>query len=165
MRKTGLIALAIAAACGGSSSNPTHFTSSMDGPHETPTNTSTATGSATYTVNGDTVNWTVTVTGLSGAPNNAHIHVGPAGIGPGGVVVPLPGFATATNTGTATSWNGSWSGTFTSSNVAAGSIGGVTITAGNLGDIINGMKSGSVYTNVHSAKFPGGEIRGQINPQ
>ena len=43
--------------------------------------------------------------------------------------------------------------------------GTTTIAAGSLDDVINAMKAGTVYANVHTTANGGGEIRGQINPK
>jgi len=159
MIKHAIIAAAFAlAACGGSS-NPssTEFaTVSMTGGNEVPPRTSAGTGSATYSVNGTTVNYTITYAGLSGPPTVSHIHVGTPTVS-GGVVVPFTGLPT-----TAT---GSFSGTFTASNVSAGSAGGVTVTAGSLDSLLQAFKNGNAYTNIHTTANPGGEIRGQILPK
>jgi CHRD domain len=37
------------------------------------------------------------------------------------------------------------------------------IAAGELAEFIRAMRHGATYVNVHSVRFPGGEIRGQIN--
>ena len=158
MTKTGIVAAAFAlAACGGSSGPATHFTATLSGANEVPANASTATGTASYTLNGTTVNYTITYTGLSAAPSGSHIHVGPAGVS-GSVVVPFTGLPTTTS--------GTFSGSFTASNVAAGTAGGVTITAGSLDSLLAAMRAGNTYTNVHAAPtYGGGEIRGQNQPQ
>ncbi len=36
------------------------------------------------------------------------------------------------------------------------------IAPGELGELVRAMKSGVTYANVHSTKFPGGEIRSQL---
>jgi hypothetical protein len=145
------------AACGGSSGPATRFNAALAGAYEVPVNQSAATGTASYTVNGTTVNYTITYTGLSSAPTGSHIHVGPAGIN-GGVVVPFTGLPATTS--------GTFSGSFTASNVGAGTAGGVTITAGSLDSLLTAMRAGNTYTNVHAASpYAGGEIRGQNQPQ
>jgi hypothetical protein len=40
---------------------------------------------------------------------------------------------------------------------------GQGIAAGEFAEIVRAIRAGRAYANVHSTKFPGGEIRGQIN--
>ena len=74
--------LPLAAACGDDDGNPTNtatnFTATLSGSNEVPPTGSTATGSATLTVNGQQIEYTVNVTGIQNAVL-AHIHIAPAG--------------------------------------------------------------------------------------
>jgi hypothetical protein len=83
---------------------------------------------------------------LEGAVTQAHIHFGARGLS-GGISVWLCG--TATNPGPA--------GTPDCGGSAAG------IAAGEFAEILDALESGVAYANVHSTKYPPGEIRGQIN--
>jgi hypothetical protein len=77
--------------------------------------------------------WKLTFSGLTGSATAAHIHMGkPGQAGP--VIVPLCGPCKAGQSGTAT--------------VSAAAVAAI--------------KKGQAYANVHTAKNPGGEIRGQI---
>jgi hypothetical protein len=40
---------------------------------------------------------------------------------------------------------------------------GQGIAAGEFSELVDALRAGRAYANVHSSKFPGGEIRGQIN--
>ena len=94
-----------------------------------------ASGHFTATLNGTTLTYTLTFRQLSGAANAAHIH-GPAGRNVNaGVLVGLCGPCTSPINGT------------------------VTLTQSQ----ISNMAAGKTYVNVHTAKNPNGEIRGQIN--
>jgi hypothetical protein len=78
--------------------------------------------------------WKLTFKGLSGAATAAHIH-GPAARGQSaGVLVPLCGPCTSPATGS------------------------VTLKA----SVVKDLLAGKAYVNVHTAKNPNGEIRGQI---
>ena len=57
------------------------------------------------------------------------------------------------------------SGTISDTIVAADVIGpaGQGIAAGEFNELVAAIRAGRAYANVHSGKFPGGEIRGQIN--
>jgi hypothetical protein len=113
-----------------------HFTAKLDGAQETPPNPSKGTGKATVDLDtgAKTVTWTVTYSGLSGPAVAAHIH-GPAAAGKAaGVVIPLTG------------------------PLASPISGGAAVNDGQIGD----LRAGLWYINIHTAKVPGGEIRGQV---
>jgi hypothetical protein len=40
---------------------------------------------------------------------------------------------------------------------------GLGIEEGNLAEILAAMRAGHAYANVHSSKYPGGEIRAQLD--
>ena len=141
----------LAAACGGSSGGATTFSATMAGSNEVPATTSTATGSATYTINGTTVNYTITYSGLSGPPTASHIHVG-ATTAAGAVVVPFTGLPTTAS--------GTWSGSFTQADIKPQTNPPVTT----LVDLLGQIGAGNTYTNIHTTANPGGEIRGQNHP-
>lgn len=112
--------------------------------------TSDATGSATFTLmdDGITVSYTVTVANIESA-TLSHIHEGAAGQS-GSIVVDLfTGQAPFTGSGTLAT------GTFTAEDVKTG----------NFETLLEDMRTGGVYVNVHTEANPGGEIRGQINAQ
>ena len=164
MIRTGFIAAAFAlAACGGGTSTAaTNFTASLNAPNEPGGVTSGGTGTATYTVIGNTgytntsvINYTITFSGLTAAANNGHIHVGAAGVS-GGVTVPF------TNVPALTS--GTFNGSISASNVQAATGGNVTVAAGSLDDLLAAMRAGNTYTNIHTSTNPDGEIRGQNQP-
>src|SRR5262245_28273953 len=107
-------------------------------------NASTATGSATVILDdvANTLDVSMTYTGLSSPTNNAHIHCCSLPPTPAPVIIPwVPPFVL-----------GATSGTF--NNVFA-----LTPTQ------VTQIKSGQSYINLHTVNFPGGEIRGQIVPE
>ena len=113
------------------------FTASLSGAHQRPApNSSTATGIASASITGDLLTYSVSYSGL--VPTAAHLH-GPAGVDANaGVIVPL---------------------TLTSSSGNAGLFSGTaTLAASQKTDIL----AGNSYVNIHTADFPGGEIRGQL---
>jgi hypothetical protein len=106
----------------------------------TPAGVSTgASGSFEATIDEDasTIDFTLSYSGLEAPVVVAHIHFG--------------------NRFT----SGGVSGTVTAADV----IGPMTqgIEAGAFAELVRAMRAGVTYTNVHSTKFPAGEIRGQIN--
>ncbi len=162
MSKTAVVAAALAlAACGGSSGPSNNLGASLAGSNEVPATTSTATGTAKYTVHpgglsdgGTTIDYVITYSGLTGNPTASHIHVGAAGAN-GTVVVP---FTLPAGLGT----TGSFDGGFDASKIAAGTNdAGTTINANDMDSLLAAMRAGNTYTNIHTTQNKGGEIRGQ----
>jgi hypothetical protein len=139
----------LATACGGSTTPATTFSATLNGANEVPPTTSTGTGSASYTINGASVSYTITYSGLSGPPTASHIHIGASTVA-GGVVVPftLPGGLTA---------SGTFSGTFTQADIKPSTNPPVATLA----DLLGQIGAGNTYTNIHTTANGGGEIRGQ----
>ena len=113
------------------------YTANLTGAQENPPALTAATGTASVSLNVATGELTgsVTTSGMVGAA--AHLHVGNVGVN-GPVVIPL----TETSAG-----SGIW----------ALSPGTILST-----DLRIALASGSLYANIHSALFPGGQIRGQV---
>jgi hypothetical protein len=132
---------------------PTTFTAQLDGGQEVPPTDTTATGSAMFTLddNKTALHYQLNVTNIYNV-TAAHIHVAPAGVN-GPVVVPLfSGNETGPVNGVLAE------GTIMSADDLTGPLAGMTID-----DLIAEIESGNAYTNVHTSKYPGGEIRGQIS--
>jgi hypothetical protein len=105
--------------------------------------------------------YTLTYSGLASGVTQAHIHFGAKGL-TGGISVFL-----CTNLGNGPAGTQpcpSPGGTVTGHVTAANVIGpaGQGISAGEFDELLQAMRSGLTYANVHSVTFPGGEIRGQI---
>jgi len=145
-----IAAAGLAVACGGDPVGPqaTMYVAQMSSAKEVPAIQGGASGTATFTLTGKTLSYVVTVQGLSGNAAASHIHLGAAGTN-GGIVVP-----------------------FTAASVQSGQIASGTIdltqpvsngTSSISGDsLLTLLNAGLLYTNVHTAANPGGEIRGQI---
>jgi hypothetical protein len=146
----------LAAACGGSSGPATSFSATLLGSNETGSAApSSATGSATVSVNGATGTFRVTYRGMSAAPSASHIHVGAAGVA--GAVVVL--FCGGQGQACPTTTSGTFSGTFTQANIVAQTTPPVTT----MDDLLAQLRAGNTYVNVHSpGTYAGGEIRGQL---
>lgn len=115
------------------------FTSSLNGTNEVPAVTTNGLGVASVFMNGtmDTLCLTLSFTGLTGPATGAHIHEGFSG----------------TNGSPLISLTQNISG-----NMIRATIAGPAISVG----FIEKLISGKLYLNVHTAMYPGGEIRGQI---
>ena len=113
-----------------------NFTTQLRPANEVPPVASNATGQVNAVLTKDTnvLRWQLTYSGLSGPVTAGHFH-GPAMAGANaGVVVPLTGVVTSPMSGQA------------------------TLTAAQVADLLDGKW----YANIHTAQFPGGEIRGQL---
>ena len=114
---------------------------------------------------GTSISYELSYSELEGAVQQAHIHFGQSGVN-GGISVwlcsnlpspPTPAGVQPCPTGPATI-----SGVITSSDVVGPMPGG--IAPGEFDELLKAIRAGKTYVNVHSSKFPGGEIRSQINP-
>jgi hypothetical protein len=90
-------------------------------------------GTFTATLAGRSLTWRLTFSGLTGKALAAHVHLGKPGVA-GPVVVPLCGPC------------------------VSGAHGRVTVTA----RVRTALLAGGAYVNVHTARNPAGEIRGQV---
>ncbi|SCL34600.1 CHRD domain-containing protein [Micromonospora rhizosphaerae] len=107
------------------------------------------------------ISYELSYTGLEGTVTQAHIHLGSPsqsggisvflcsnlGNGPAGTQACPPAPATI-------------SGTLRPADVIGPA--GQGIAAGEFAELINAIRAGSTYVNVHSTKYPGGEIRSQL---
>jgi hypothetical protein len=112
------------------------FTVSLSGAVQVPPAATGGTGtlSAQYDTQTRLLVWLATYSGMTGPPTAAHFH-GPADVGANaGVVIPLEGGLSSPITGQA------------------------TLSPEQAADLM----AGRLYLNIHSAAFPGGEIRGQL---
>ena len=105
--------------------------------------------------------------GLEGAVTQAHIHVGQIRVS-GGISIWLcqtaAAAAPAAVAGITPTCPGPNSGEVEGTVTAAHVIGPATqgVAAGEFAEILRAIRLGLTYANVHTARSPGGEIRGQI---
>lgn len=121
----------------GNDSDPTPvivtFNATLNGSSEVPDNTSTATGTAVLLYNKTSKIFTLTVNFSGITLTDAHIHKGAVGVD-GGVIFPISDLTSPMN--------------YTS----------MTLSAEQEADLMANL----YYVNLHTAAFPGGEIRGQL---
>ena len=136
------------------------FKASLNGYQETPAVSSTGSGEFRATVDRDdgSLTYELSYSNLEGAVTTAaHVHLGQTGVA-GGVSFFLCG-------GGGKPLCPNTTGTVTGTVIAADVIGpvGQGIAAGEFAEILQAMRSGVTYANVHTNKHPGGEMRGQIS--
>ncbi len=128
---------AYAALAGATSARNDRFRASLNRGAEVPKPNGVsvlASGTFTATLSGSKLSWKLTFKRLTGSATAAHIHLGKKGKA-GPVIVPLCGPCKS----------------------------GVTGTAVVSKSIVNELKAGDTYVNVHTVKNAPGEIRGQVH--
>jgi hypothetical protein len=161
---TGLaVCLLVALVTGGSvladerdqaSSNAHVFEAVLHGSNEVPPVSGSALGDASMLLNqnGDTVFYTVMVTGASSTVTAAHIQMGRRGEN-GDVVVNLCGTGASAGCGT--------EGVIASGSITTSSFVG-PLAGHPMSDLVKGLANGAAYVNVLTNNNPNGEIRGQV---
>jgi CHRD domain len=122
---------------GTASAAVTKYVATLNGAQENPAIGTAATGTANLELDdaAKTLKGKVTFSGLSGAPNAAHIHKGACGENGGDI--------------------------FTLDPAAAEIVVDETLNDGQMSD----LTTGNYYVNLHTAAHDGGEIRGQLYPE
>lgn len=138
--RTVLAATAVALVAGCAQMRPSQnvevYEATLMGTQEVPPNTSPGRGAAEVQYNRNTgmLTWKVTYSGLTGPAVGAHIHGNAPPTANAGILLPFSNINTQPIQGQA------------------------TITPTQYGDLAAGLW----YVNVHTAQYPGGEIRGQL---
>ena len=133
-----------------------NFHAHLDGKDQVPPAKTKAQGEALFNLSkdGDSIHYKITVANIENV-TMSHIHEGAVGAN-GSVVVwlypsaPPPKLISGKSNGVLAE------GTITSASLV-GPLEGKSLT-----DLVNDIKSGKAYVNVHTSQYPGGEIRGQI---
>ena len=158
-----LVVAAIATADGGSRNISAH--GGLSGYQEAPSTIST-TGGGTFTAkianDGQSFDWTLSYEALEGAVQQAHIHFGARGLA-NGIAVFL-----CTNLGNGPAGTqpcpappATISGTARPADVIGPVAQGIEPAA--FDEVIAALRAGVAYANVHTTKWPSGEIRGQLD--
>ncbi|MDB5936332.1 MAG: hypothetical protein JWQ01_3676 [Massilia sp.] len=140
----------------------TNHTTTLSGANESPPNTSPGTGNVTLLVNDTANSMTLHVdfSGLAYPSTASHIHCCTAAPGTAGVatMVPsFPGFPLNVTSGT-------YDMTFDLLSASTYNPAFITAAGGTVAlaeaELINGIRAGEAYLNIHSTVYPAGEIRG-----
>lgn len=114
------------------------------------------------------IDYELTYSGLEGDVRQAHIHFGQRSVNGGisvwlcGTNLSTPAFPGPAGTPTCPGpREGTVSGTLQASSVIGPA--GQGIDPGEFAELLAAIKAGVAYANVHTSKFPGGEIRGQLS--
>jgi len=158
----GAVAVGGTAAFAGGGGKPAR--GALSGYQEVPVVSSPASGrfEATVTPTNDGLAYRLSYSGLEGDVTQAHIHFGQRGVNgaisayfcsnlagpPAGTQACPPSPATVT-------------GTIKAADIIGPAAQG--IAPGELGELLAAIRVGATYANVHSTKFPGGEIRAQLH--
>jgi CHRD domain len=110
----------------------------------------------------NTITWKLNYDGLEGAVQQSHVHFGQLSVN-GGVSFFLCSNLANGPAGTQTCPEGpaELTGVITPDLVVGPA--GTGIEAGAMAEIVAAIRNGTAYANVHSVKWPGGEIRGQLH--
>lgn len=137
LRTVAAAAAVLAFAMGPAFAEQVKFSADLTGGAEVPPADSNATGKVDATLDTDTkvFTWSITYDGLSGAATAAHFHGPAAADANAGPVVPIP-----------------------DDKLASPMAGEATLDDAQIGD----LQAGMWYFNIHTEKFPDGEIRGQV---
>ncbi len=143
-----LFALLLVPAIAGAAPAGQSFTASLSGSEEVPANDSIAAGQTIFKVSkdGTSVSYKLIVANLDNVIQS-HIHCGAAGVnGPVRVFLFGPVVPEGTSNGI----------------LSQGSFDPTGITCPDGTALLDAMRAGDTYVNVHTSLLPGGEIRGQI---
>jgi CHRD domain len=157
----GLLVVSLAGAAGGKKNLKAD---ELSGYQENPDISTVATGSFKATLDDDaqTITYELSYSGLEGSVIQSHVHFGKRAVN-GGVSFFLCGTAASPGpAGTPTCpADGTVSRTVTAAEILGPTVQGIEEM--NYEELAAAMRNGNTYANVHSTKWPGGEIRAQIN--
>lgn len=128
---------------------PQSFPSSLDGAQEVPPVVTTANGRARFTLNetGTALRFALTTSIASDQILQAHLHAAPRGFnGPVVLFLADSGFGTLRM------------GTLTAADLIPNADAGIN----NFADLVEALRAGDIYANVHTIAHPSGEVRGQL---
>jgi hypothetical protein len=139
----------------------------LSGYNEVPAVSTVAAGDFRARISNDDsrIDYELSYTGLEGTVTQAHIHVGQANVN-GGISVWLCSNLASPPTPVGVQPCPPPPATITGTIVASDVVGPAAqgIAPGEFAELLRAIRAGRTYANVHSTKFPGGEIRDQLTP-
>ena len=108
------------------------------------------------------ISYNLSYKGLEGEVRQAHIHLGQRGVN-GGIMVWLcqtPTNVDPTGQSPTCPQSGNVSGVLQAANVIGPSAQGIAPLE--FAELVSAIRAGVAYVNIHSSKFPTGEVRGQL---
>jgi hypothetical protein len=138
----------------------------LTGDEEVPVVLTGAEGKFKATIASDEIDYELRYEDLEGAITQAHIHIGQR-LANGGISVWLcgnpnpPAVNPPAGTQACPPSPATITGTITAANVVGPA--GQGIAANEFDELVDAIRDGFTYANVHSSLAPGGEIRGQLN--
>lgn len=150
-----LVALMTSVAAAGAT--PGNLRTHLSGAEEAPAVDTSAQGQAVFQVDedGTAVDYRLNVANIDDVLMS-HLHLAPAGTN-GPIVVWLYPDAPPPQL-----IEGRTQGTLATGTITADDLVG-PLAGGSLDDLLDAIRAGTVYVNVHTTAFPGGEIRGQLD--
>lgn len=159
----GAFVLLPGAASAFASDDANHFTARLSGFNEVTPKLTDGAATVRITVNDNSsLTYTLTFSGLSSGVIQSHLHFAQRGVN-GGIFLFLCGTAASPGpAGTPTcAPNTTITRTVTGADILAPNP-DQGLSAGDFAGALRILRAGEAYANVHSTRFPGGEIRGQV---
>ena len=150
----GIVALAAlgSASCNDALEGKEVFVANLSAAEEVPARPTAANGTAQFVVEGNQITYAIEVDDIT-AITAAHIHTAATGVnGPVRMFLYPPRAGGPAPQVTVTDKH-----ILVQATVDSSSVNGVTFD-----ELLNAMRSGNAYVNVHTSQFPSGEMRGQI---
>jgi hypothetical protein len=149
---------AVALAQGGSD-----FNEQLTGYQEVPALSTSGHGTfrASIRSHGSAIKYRLSYAGLEAKPQQAHIHLGQRGVSAGVIVFLCSNLSGApADTQPCPDAPATVTGTLRAADVIGPAAQG--IDPGEFGELVRAIRAGATYANVHTEKYPAGEIRAQL---
>lgn len=164
MTRIALFAMAASLAFAPAHADHREFRAVLESSQEVPLVSSAASGGFRARIaSGGAIHYELSYSGLEGDVTQAHIHLGQKNVN-GGIAVwlcsNLASPPTPPGVQACPASPGRVQGIITAADVVGPS--GQGIAAGEFEELVRALRRGRAYANVHSSKFPGGEVRSQL---